>query len=149
MIAVIQRTYSPAEVCVENNIIGKISKGLVILIGVNKGDDETDAEILANKIVNLRIFNDKNEKMNLSLIDINGEALIISQFTLSGNCKKGRRPGFDDAEEPNRAKELYLYFYKLFIEKGIKSETGKFGANMDIKFTNSGPVTFILDSKKL
>lgn len=149
MIAVIQRTYSQANVTVNNKITGKISKGLVILIGVNKGDDESKADTLAEKIVNLRIFNDDKGKMNLSLLDIGGEALVISQFTLSGNCKKGRRPGFDQAEKPQRAKELYLYFYQKIKQLGVHSETGIFGANMKVEFINDGPVTFVLDTDKL
>jgi len=149
MIAVIQRTYSSAEVRVDGEVVGKISKGLVILLGVNKGDDEKDAQILVDKIINLRIFNDENEKMNLSLKDINGEALIISQFTLSGNCKRGRRPGFDNAEKPQRAKELYENFQELFRNQDIKVATGEFGAMMDVDFINSGPVTFVLNSKEL
>jgi len=149
MIAVIQRTYSSAEVRVDGKVVGKISKGLVILLGVNKGDDEKDAQILVDKIINLRIFNDENEKMNLSLKDINGEALIISQFTLSGNCKRGRRPGFDNAEKPQRAKELYENFQELFRNQDIKVATGEFGAMMDVDFINSGPVTFVLNSKEL
>ena len=149
MIAVIQRTYSEAKVIVEDKIIGKIDKGLVILLGVNKGDDEQDAEKLAEKIVNLRIFNDDNGKMNLSLNDIGGQTLVISQFTLSGDCKRGRRPGFDNAEKPARANELYLYFHKLILDKGIKSETGQFGADMKVNFINDGPVTFVLNSKEL
>lgn len=149
MIAVIQRTYSEAKVIVKNNVIGQISKGLVILLGVNKGDDEHDAEKLAEKIVNLRIFNDEKGKMNLSLKDINAEALIISQFTLSGDCKRGRRPGFDNAEKPERANKLYLYFQDRIKNKGISSETGEFGADMKVDFINDGPVTFVLDSKEL
>ncbi|MBN2279803.1 MAG: D-tyrosyl-tRNA(Tyr) deacylase [Candidatus Marinimicrobia bacterium] len=149
MIAVIQRTYSPAEVRVDHKTIGQISKGLVILLGVNKGDDEKDAQILADKIIHLRIFNDENEKMNISLKDLGGEALIISQFTLSGNCKKGRRPGFDNAEIPAKAEALYEYFQSLFQRQDIKTASGEFGAMMEVDFINSGPVTFVLDSKDL
>ncbi len=149
MIAVIQRTYSGAEVRVENKVTGKIKKGLVILLGINKGDSETDAKILVDKIINLRIFNDNAGKMNRSLMSIDGETLIISQFTLSGNCKKGRRPSFNNAEKPARAKELYLYFHNLIQEAGIKSATGQFGADMTVDFINDGPVTFILNSKEL
>ena len=149
MIAVIQRTYQPAEVRVHSKSIGKISKGLVILLGVNKGDDEEDAKKLAGKIVNLRIFDDDQGKMNRSLLNIDGEALIISQFTLSGDCKKGRRPGFDKAERPERARELYLFFTKLVQEQGIRCATGEFGAMMEVDLVNDGPVTFVLDSKEL
>jgi len=149
MIAVIQRTYSVAKVIVNDIVVGQISKGLVILLGVNKGDTELDAEKLTEKIVNLRIFNDENKKMNLSLKDIKGEALIISQFTLSAECKRGRRPGFDNAEKPQRAEELYLFFQKLIEEKEISSKAGVFGADMKIDFINHGPVTFILDSRKI
>ena len=149
MIAVIQRTYSEAKVIVNTEVTGKISKGLVILLGVNKGDDKSSADTLAEKIINLRIFSDAKGKMNHSLIDIKGEALVISQFTLSGNCKKGRRPGFDKAEKPQRAKELYLYFHEKIKQAGIHSETGIFGADMQVKFSNDGPVTFVLDTDKL
>ena len=149
MIAVIQRTYSEAKVIIESKTVGKISKGLVILLGINKGDDEQNVDTLAEKIVNLRIFNDKNGKMNHSLLDISGEALIISQFTLSGNCKKGRRPGFDQAEKPQRAKELYLYFQEKIYQLGVHYQTGQFGADMKVDFINDGPVTFVLDTEKL
>jgi D-tyrosyl-tRNA(Tyr) deacylase len=149
MIAVIQRTNTPATVAVDHEIVGKISRGLVILLGVNKGDTEKDAQLLAKKILHLRIFSDEMGKMNLSLKTVSGEALIISQFTLSGDCKKGRRPGFDKAEKPERARELYHYFTRQMEAGGIHCETGKFGAHMAVSLINDGPVTFILDSKEL
>ena len=147
MIAVIQRV-SESYVKVDEQIIGKIGKGLNILLGVVKGDTEEDINKLVNKIVNLRIFEDEKGKMNLSLLDINGEALIISQFTLAGNVKKGRRPSFDDAEKPERAKELYEKFCDQF-SKYVHVEKGIFAADMKVFILNDGPVTFIINSKDL
>lgn len=148
MLCVIQRV-SSSKVTVDGKVVGKIDEGLNILLGVKKGDTEEDITKLVNKIVNLRIFKDENDKMNLSLLDINGEALVISQFTLSGNVKKGRRPSFNESEDPNVAK----VFYETFIDKmaafGIKTESGDFGAMMDVEIHNDGPVTFILDSHQL
>lgn len=148
MLAVIQRVTS-SSVTVDGKVVGKIGTGLNILLGVKKGDGKEDIEKLVNKIVNLRIFRDENDKMNLSLLDVNGEALIISQFTLAGNVKKGRRPSFDSSENPELAKEYYEEFCKLVKSEGIKVETGIFGAMMDVEIHNDGPVTFILDSKEL
>ncbi len=147
MIAVIQRV-SQSYVEVDGKIIGKIGEGLNVLLGVVKGDTEEDINKLVNKIVNLRIFEDEKGKMNLSLININGEALIISQFTLAGNVKKGRRPSFDTAEKPDRAKQLYEEFCNEF-SKFVHVETGKFAADMKVYIVNDGPVTFIIDSKDL
>ncbi len=148
MIAVIQRV-SSSSVKVEGKIVGEISKGLNILLGVKKGDDGSDITKLVNKIINLRIFQDENDKMNLSLLDINGQALIISQFTLAGNIKKGRRPSFDSSETPDVAKELYEEFVNEFKNAGINTQTGVFGAYMDVSIQNDGPVTFIIDSREL
>ncbi len=147
MIAVIQRV-SQSYVEVNGKTVGKIGKGLNILLGVVKGDSEEDIKKLVNKIVNLRIFEDEKGKMNLSLLDIKGEALIISQFTLAGNVKKGRRPSFDNAERPDRAKKLYEIFSSEF-SKFVHVETGIFAADMKVYIVNDGPVTFIINSKDL
>jgi len=148
MIAVIQRV-SSSSVTVEGEVVGQISKGLNILLGVKKGDEKEDILKLVNKIVNLRIFQDENQKMNLSLLDVKGEALIISQFTLAGNVKKGRRPSFDSSEKPDIAKEYYEIFVEEVQKLGIHTQTGVFGAMMDVDIHNDGPVTFVIDSKEL
>lgn len=147
MKAVIQRVLE-SKVEVNRKIVGQIGQGLNILLGVEKGDTDKEVEKLVNKIVNLRIFEDEKGKMNLSLLDINGEVLVISQFTLAGNIKKGRRPSFDNAENPDKAKELYE---KLVEEISIlvKTQTGIFAADMKVFILNDGPVTFIIDSKEL
>lgn len=148
MVAVVQRV-SSSKVRVDENIVGQIGRGLNILLGVKKGDGLEDIKKLVNKIINLRIFKDENDKMNLSLLDIKGEALIISQFTLAGNIKKGRRPSFDSSETPSKAEELYKVFIDEVEKEGIKTATGEFGAMMDVEIHNDGPVTFIVDSKEL
>lgn len=148
MIAVIQRV-SSSSVKVDEKMVGEIGQGLNILLGVKKGDSIEDVKKLASKIVNLRIFQDENQKMNLSLKDIQGEALIISQFTLAGNVKKGRRPSFDESLEPKLANNLYEEFIKEVLSYDIKVQTGVFGAMMDVSIQNNGPVTFIIDSKEL
>jgi len=148
MIAVIQRC-SRGKVTVANNNIGEIGPGLVIFLGIKKGDSETDADLLVKKVVHLRIFNDKDLKMNRSLKDINGAALVISQFTLCGNTKKGRRPSFLNAAAPEKGKELYQYFIDKIEEASINVESGEFGAMMNVELVNDGPVTFVLDSNKL
>lgn len=148
MIAVIQRV-SSSSVSVDGEVIGSIKKGLNILLGVKKGDTHEDMEKLVKKIVNLRIFSDENGKMNLSLLDIKGEALIISQFTLAGNVKKGRRPSFDDSQTPDIAELMYEEFAKAVASYDILTQTGEFGAMMDVEIHNDGPVTFIIDSREL
>ncbi|WP_417328515.1 D-aminoacyl-tRNA deacylase [Halarcobacter sp.] len=148
MIAVIQRVKS-SSVKVENKIVGQIGQGLNILLGVKKGDTKEDIQKLVNKIVNLRIFQDEKDKMNLSLIDVGGEALIISQFTLAGNIKKGRRPSFDASEDPKIANEYYEEFKAFVASHDIHVQSGVFGAYMDVDIQNDGPVTFIVDSKEL
>lgn len=148
MRAVIQRV-TEASVTVDNEILGKIGKGFVVLLGVADGDDDTDMKYIADKIIGLRVFEDENEKMNLSLQDINGELLVISQFTLCGDCRKGRRPSFDKACHPTLAKQLYDKACTYFADSGIKTETGRFGADMKVQLINDGPVTMLLDSKKL
>ncbi len=148
MRAVVQRA-KKGSVEIEEKEIGKIEKGLVILLGVGQNDTEKDAEYLAEKIVNLRIFEDKEGKMNLSVKDINGQILVISQFTLYGDCKKGRRPSFISAALPDKAVKLYDYFVKSIKNYGLKIETGEFQAMMLVKIYNDGPVTILLDSEKL
>ncbi|ARI76962.1 D-aminoacyl-tRNA deacylase [Halobacillus mangrovi] len=147
MKAIVQRALD-ASVEVENETVGSINKGLVILLGVTHEDTEEDARYLAKKIPFLRIFEDENEKMNLSLLDVGGQMLSISQFTLFGDCRKGRRPNFMEAAKPDQAEELYECFNKLVEDEGVRVETGEFGAMMNVQLTNSGPVTLILDSKE-
>ncbi|MFG6494030.1 D-aminoacyl-tRNA deacylase [Fictibacillus sp. UD] len=146
MKVVLQRAKN-AEVIVDSEVKGKIESGLVLLVGVTHDDTEKDADYLAEKIVNLRIFEDENEKMNLSLKDIDGSILSISQFTLYGDTKKGRRPNFMEAAKPDHAITMYEYFNNKLSHLGVHVETGVFGAMMDVTFTNDGPVTLILDSK--
>lgn len=144
--AVLQRV-TEASVDIGRKERGRIGGGLVILLGIAKGDSSRDIEYLAEKVCNLRIFEDKEGKLNLSLLDIEGEILVISQFTLLGNTRKGRRPGFDDAALPGEARGLYEGFVKALKNKSIKVETGEFGARMLVKIFNDGPVTFILESR--
>ena len=146
MIAVIQRC-SRGQVTVSDKVVGEISHGLVILLGVQKNDTENDAEFLVNKICGLRIFNDENDKMNLSIKDVNGSALVISQFTLCGDTKKGRRPSFIKAATPDDGNRLYEYFMSEMKKGGVPIECGEFGAMMDVELVNNGPVTFVLNSK--
>jgi D-aminoacyl-tRNA deacylase len=145
MRAVVQRVKNSAVV-VEGNTVGAIGPGLMVLLGVADGDTEKDADFLADKIVNLRIFEDENEKMNLSLLDTKGQMLVVSQFTLLGNCRKGRRPSFVDAAGPAEANALYEYFAKKVAEKGVGVETGRFRARMEVSLVNDGPVTLIVES---
>ncbi|QDP40710.1 D-aminoacyl-tRNA deacylase [Radiobacillus deserti] len=145
MRAVIQRVRK-AQVTVEEKIVGKIETGIVALIGITHEDTEQDADYLAEKIANLRIFEDENEKMNDSVKDVAGQVLSISQFTLYGDTRKGRRPNFMAAAKPEPAKLLYEYFNQKIREQGITVETGTFGAMMDVQLTNDGPVTLWLDS---
>ncbi|RKY87627.1 D-tyrosyl-tRNA(Tyr) deacylase, partial [candidate division KSB1 bacterium] len=145
MKVVIQRVKS-GSVKINNKIKGKIDYGMVILLGVADDDNEEDAKFLAEKCVNLRIFRDENEKMNLSLLDINGEILSISQFTLYADTRKGRRPSFIKAANPEKGEYLYKMFNNYLQKYGIKVETGEFGAMMDVELINDGPVTIIIDS---
>ncbi len=147
MIAVVQRVIK-SSVEVDGKVVGEIRKGVNVLLGVAEDDTEEDINKLVNKIVYLRMFEDENKKMNYSLLDINGEALIISQFTLLANLKKGRRPSFEYAAKPDKAKALYEKFVEEF-SKYVKVQTGIFGADMKVCILNDGPVTFILDSKQL
>jgi D-tyrosyl-tRNA(Tyr) deacylase len=142
---VLQRA-KEASVVVEGNIVGRINHGLCLLVGFEKNDGEEDVRFLAKKIVELRIFPDEDGKMNLSVRDISGGILAISQFTLAGSVKKGRRPSFDRAEEHKRAEELFGAFVDRLRDFGIHVETGIFAAMMDVSLVNDGPVTFILES---
>ncbi|MDD5724284.1 MAG: D-aminoacyl-tRNA deacylase [Syntrophales bacterium] len=147
MRAVVQRV-SSAGVSVDNHTLGEIKRGVVVFLGVAKGDTEQDAEYLSDKIINLRIFEDPDGKMNLSLIDISGDMLVVSQFTLLADCRKGRRPSFIDAAGFEEADELYEYFVKR-VRKGVeKVATGRFRAMMEVDLVNNGPVTIIIDSIK-
>jgi D-tyrosyl-tRNA(Tyr) deacylase len=132
---------------VKGEFVARIGKGLLVLLGVAKSDVESDADYLAEKIVNLRIFEDEKEKMNRSLIETSGSMLVVSQFTLLGDCKKGRRPSFINAAGPERANTLYEYFVENVSRKGVKVKTGRFGAMMDVHLINDGPVTLTIDSK--
>lgn len=146
MRAVIQRV-KHASVSVDNQITGEIKQGFLVLLGVTHTDTEKEVDWLAKKITDLRVFNDSEDKMNLGLKDINGELLIISQFTLYGNCIKGRRPAFIDAAKPDVANELYEKFLKKCKDLGFKTEAGIFGADMKVELLNDGPVTLIIDTK--
>lgn len=145
MKVLIQRV-KKAGVDIDGKSFSKIEKGILALVGIEKGDTKEQVEKLARKVVNLRIFPDENDKMNLSLIDVKGEMLIVSQFTLCGDCKKGTRPSFDKSAPPNIANELYEYFVTQVQNFGIKTGTGQFGAMMDVSLINDGPVTFMLES---
>jgi D-tyrosyl-tRNA(Tyr) deacylase len=147
MRAVVQRV-KEAKVEIEGTVVGEISKGLLVFLGVGENDGEQECEYMANKIVNLRIFPDENDLMNLSLMDIDGAALVVSQFTLWGDCRKGRRPSFIDAARPEKANQLYKYFISLLKDMHINVATGKFQEMMDVHLVNDGPVTILIDSSK-
>ncbi|MFQ3542665.1 D-aminoacyl-tRNA deacylase [Halobacillus rhizosphaerae] len=147
MRAVIQRA-AEASVEVDEKIVGQVQQGLVVLLGVTHDDTEDDARYLAKKIPYLRIFEDETQKMNQSLLDVGGRLLSVSQFTLYGDCRKGRRPNFMSAAKPDIANELYDRFNHMLTEEGVAVETGAFGEMMNVKLTNRGPVTLILDSKE-
>lgn len=148
MRAVVQRI-TDGKVVVEEKVTGQIDKGLLVYLGVGNDDSIQDVKYMAEKIVNLRIFEDEEEKMNLSLLDTGGKLLVVSQFTLFGDCRKGRRPSFTDAAKPETADHLYNEFVKLCEEMGVQVETGVFQAHMMVHSINDGPVTMLLDSKKL
>jgi D-tyrosyl-tRNA(Tyr) deacylase len=147
MRAVVQRV-KESRVEVKGETVGAIGPGLLILLGVGEDDSEKDCDYLANKVANLRIFPDRKGAMNLSLMEIEGAALVVSQFTLWGDCRKGRRPSFVGAAPPERARELYEHFIKLLKEKGLHVATGQFQEMMDVHLINDGPVTLMLDSEK-
>jgi D-tyrosyl-tRNA(Tyr) deacylase len=148
MRAVVQRV-SQASVKVDGKITGQISRGLLVLLGVAQEDSESDADYLAEKIAGLRIFEDDAGKMNRSVIDVGGAILAVSQFTLYGDARKGKRPSFDAAARPELARQLYEYFVERVRTLGLRCETGRFQEMMDVELVNEGPVTILLDSKKL
>lgn len=148
MIAVLQRV-SRASVTVDGETVGSCGKGLCVLLGVAQDDSERDAEALAEKIVNLRIFTDEQDKMNLSLLDVGGEMLVVSNFTLLAAYRKGKRPDYMRAAPPDMANSLYEYFSTLCRSKGVRVEQGRFGAHMEVLIAGDGPVTINMDSKVL
>ena len=147
MRAVVQRV-SRSKVSVDEQKVGAIDRGLMVLLGVQKEDQRQDAEYLAEKVAGLRVFEDDAGKMNLSVLDIGGGILVVSQFTLLGDVRKGKRPSFVDAADPDRGNELYEYFVDLLKQTHISVATGKFRANMQVEIVNDGPVTILLDSQK-
>jgi D-tyrosyl-tRNA(Tyr) deacylase len=147
MRAVIQRV-SKAQVEVDGRVVGKIDGGLLLLLGVAQEDSAADADYVADKIRNLRIFSDQEGKMNLSLVDTSGAMLVVSQFTLYGDVRRGRRPSYTDAAQPEKANMLYCYFVDRVRQTGIKVETGVFQAKMQVSLVNDGPVTILIDSRK-
>ncbi|OGL45136.1 MAG: D-tyrosyl-tRNA(Tyr) deacylase [Candidatus Schekmanbacteria bacterium RBG_16_38_10] len=147
MKAVVQRV-KKASVKIEGEIVGTIEKGFAILLGISETDTEEDGKYLSEKIANLRIFEDSQGKMNLSCLDINGDFLVVSQFTLIADCRRGRRPSFVEAARPEKAISLYENFISILKQTGLKVETGKFGASMVVEIHNDGPVTIILDSRE-
>ncbi|WP_297635750.1 D-aminoacyl-tRNA deacylase [uncultured Clostridium sp.] len=147
MRAVVQRVLE-SSVEVDSKIIGSINKGLNVLVALKEDDTIEDLKYIRDKVLNLRVFEDDKERMNLSLKDIGGEILIISQFTLYGDCRKGRRPNFMKSMEPKKAKELYEEFLEMMKEEGLKVQSGEFGADMKVNIQNDGPVTILLESSK-
>ena len=147
MRAVIQRVKN-AKVTVDNKIIGQIEHGIMLLLSVDENDNEKDLEYMSDKVINLRIFEDNDGKMNRSLVDVNGSILVVSQFTLHGDARKGRRPSFITAARPEKAIPLYESFIQNLKDQGIETQTGEFGADMEVQICNDGPVTILLDSKK-
>lgn len=145
MKVVLQRVFR-AEVRVDGEITGKIQQGFVALLGIAKGDTDTDLEWIVDKTCNLRVFPNQEGKFDRSLLDVSGEILVVSQFTLLGDCRKGRRPGFDAAASPDVAEALYEKAVSLFRQRGVPAQTGRFGAMMEVELINDGPVTMILDS---
>lgn len=148
MRAVIQRVLE-SSVTVEGEVVGAIGKGLMVLLGVEEGDTEKEAQYMADKILGLRIFEDLDGKMNHSIQEVSGELLAVSQFTLMGDARKGRRPSYSNAARPEEANRLYEFFVSLIREKGTKVETGVFQADMKVALVNDGPVTILLDSQKV
>lgn len=148
MRAVVQRV-SEASVSVDGETIGRIEKGLLVLLGIGTDDTEEDAKAMAEKLIGLRLFNDADNKMNLSVIDVGGRVLMISQFTLHGDCRKGRRPSFVRAARPEQAIPLYEGVIQRLRDRSLSVETGSFGATMEVALVNSGPVTLLVDTKKV
>lgn len=148
MRAVVQRVLN-ANVKVNGDTVGKIGKGLLVFLGIGEDDDNKDLEYMVEKILGLRIFEDTNSKMNLSLLDVEGEILVISQFTLYGDVRKGKRPSFSSSARPEMAENMYNKFIAMCKERGIKAEEGIFGADMKVELINDGPVTILIDSKKI
>jgi D-aminoacyl-tRNA deacylase len=148
MRAVVQRV-SRAKVTVGDEVTGEIGNGLLVLLGVAQEDNEAAADYLVDKVVGLRVFEDVDGKMNLSVADVGGAVLVVSQFTLYGDARRGKRPSFDRAARPERANELYDYFVTKVRAAGLRCETGRFQAKMDVEMVNDGPVTILLDSEKL
>jgi D-tyrosyl-tRNA(Tyr) deacylase len=146
--AIVQRV-KRASVTVDGKVVSEISNGLLILLGVAREDTPADIDYMANKVANLRIFQDEQGKMNLSLLEVAGEALVVSQFTLYGDCRKGRRPSFIEAAQPEKADEMYQAFIAALSQTGIRTKGGIFHAYMDVELINDGPVTILLDSQKL
>lgn len=144
---VVQRV-SKAQVTVNNKVVGKINKGFLVLIGVTHEDTKEIADLMVKKILNLRVFQDENDKMNLALKDVKGELLLVSQFTLYADCKKGNRPSFVDAAKPDLANDIYEYIIEKCKKEEFNVQTGIFGADMKVELLNDGPVTIILDSDK-
>lgn len=144
--AVVQRV-TASEVCVHDQTVGRIGRGLLVLLGISRSDEKKDADYLADKITHLRIFEDDAGKMNRSLIETGGEVMVVSQFTLLGDCRKGRRPSFVEAAPPEKAEKLYEYFVDKLKSKGTPVATGRFQAMMAVSLVNDGPVTLILESK--
>ena len=147
MRAVVQRV-SSSKVTVDGNTTGEIKRGLLVLLGVTHEDTSKDVDYIIDKVLNLRIFEDEDEKMNLSLKDVEGELLVVSQFTLYGDCRKGRRPSFSTAARPELATKLYEEFIEKSRKEGIVTQTGQFGAHMMVDLTNAGPVTILLESNR-
>jgi D-tyrosyl-tRNA(Tyr) deacylase len=146
--AVVQRVAS-ASVVVDGEVVGQIERGLLVLLGVGTDDTDVDAVALAEKITGLRVFEDEAGKMNLALNDVNGQMLVVSQFTLFGDCRKGRRPSFVEAARPEKAELLYETFVAEIRGQGVHVETGRFQTHMDVSLVNDGPVTLLLDSRKV
>ena len=147
MRAVVQRV-SRAEVRIDSRVVGKIARGFVVLLGVAEGDTDADAAFLADRIIGMRIFADAAGKMNLSITQVDGALLVVSQFTLIADTNSGRRPSFTKAAPPNEARRLYEHFLSLTRLRGVKLETGKFGATMEVDLINDGPVTILLDTRE-
>jgi D-tyrosyl-tRNA(Tyr) deacylase len=147
MRAVVQRV-TRAHVTVDGETTGRIERGLLVLLGVAQNDSQTDADYLAEKIAGLRIFEDANAKMNLAVGEVGGSILVVSQFTLYGDVRRGKRPSFDEAARPERAQELYEYLVDKIRALGVRCETGRFQADMQVELVNDGPVTILLDSEK-